>query len=395
MTSSVLGRRDPVSARLPVAVQTTVAALRERAAAHQGPVVDLAIGAPVDPTPAVVQRALAAEADSPGYPLTVGRRDLREAALGWLARCHDVHVLHQRQVLPTNGLKEVIASLALHLGLGPGDLVTYPRLAYPTYAVGAALVGAQTAHVDGLDDLLALDDAAEPPALVWVNSPSNPTGRVLAPEELRAMVTWCRERGALLVSDECYLDLGWETRPTSVLHADVCGGSTSGILALHSLSKRSNLAGYRIGFVSGDADVVAELVTVRRNLGLQMAGPQQGAAIAALDDDQHVTAQRSRYAARRTALRGALVSAGFRVEHSEAGLYLWATRGEACEDTVGWLADRGIVAVAGSEYGAAGAEHVRFALTVPDEAVGLAVERLAASGPAPVTPAAPASTEES
>ncbi|MGA8257882.1 MAG: aminotransferase class I/II-fold pyridoxal phosphate-dependent enzyme, partial [Nocardioides sp.] len=159
-------------------------------------------------------------------------------------------------------------------------------------------------------------------------------------------------------------------------HPDVCGGSHDGLLAVHSLSKRSNVAGYRCGFVSGDAAVIAELASVRRNLGLQMPGPQQGAAVAALGDEAHVAAQRARYAARRDLLRPAIEAAGFRIDHSEAGLYLWATRGEPVADSIGWLADRGIVAVSGLEYGAAGAEHVRFALTAPDDAVALAADRL-------------------
>ncbi len=180
----------------------------------------------------------------------------------------------------------------------------------------------------------------------------------------------------MLVSDECYLDHGWEATPVSVLHPDVCGGSHDGVLAVHSLSKRSNLAGYRCGFVGGDADLVAELASVRRNLGLGMPSPQQGVAMAVLRDDEHVATQRARYAARRDVLRPALEAGGFRVDHSEAGLYLWATRGEPAADTVGALADRGLIVVDGSEYGVAGERHVRLALTVPDDEVELAADRL-------------------
>ena len=323
-----------------------------------------------------MQRALAAEADAPGYPLTVGRLAVREAVVAWLARVHGVTGLDQSQVLPVIGTKELIGSLALHLGIGAGDVVAFPRLAYPTYAVGAALVGARTVVVDSAADLAALPEA-DRPALVWVNSPANPTGRVLDVAELHRILAWCRERSVLLVSDECYLDLGWDVHPTSVLHPDICDGDHTGLLALHSLSKRSNLAGYRIGFVSGDVSLIAELASVRRNLGLQLPGPQQGAAIAALDDDEHVAVQRDRYAARRAVLLEALPAAGFRIEHSEAGLYVWATRNEAAEETVGQLADLGIVAVCGAEYGVAGARHVRFALTAPLADVQLAAERLA------------------
>ena len=306
----------------------------------------------------------------------MGRAALRKAVVSWLERAHGVTGLDDRQVLPVIGTKELIGSLALHLGLGAGDVIAQPRLAYPTYAVGAALVGATTRFADTVEDLDALVASGEAPSLVWVNSPSNPTGHVLVPEALRALVIWCRAHSVLMVSDECYLDFGWEVAPASVLHADISGGHHDGLLALHSLSKRSNLAGYRCGFATGDPAVIAELATVRRNLGLQMPGPQQGAAIAALSDEQHVVAQRERYAARRAMLRPALEAAGFRIDHSEAGLYVWATRDEPCETTVGWLADRGIVAVSGDEYGAAGSHHVRFALTAPDDAIALASERL-------------------
>lgn len=352
-----------------------MAQIRARAAQYDGPVVDLSIGAPIDPTPDVVRQALAAEADSPGYPLTVGRATLREAFVRWLAQVHGAVGLEESQVLPVIGTKELIGSLALHLDISgaTGATIAHPALAYPTYAVGAALVGATPVLADTVADLERLDQA---PALVWVNSPSNPTGQVRTPDELRALVAWCRERGALLVADECYLDLGWEVTPMSVLRPEISGGSHDGVLAVHSLSKRSNLAGYRCGFVSGDSDVIAELASVRRNLGLQMPGPQQGAAIAALSDEQHVATQRARYLARRDRLRPAVEAAGFRIDHSEAGLYLWATRGEPTEKSIGWLADRGIIALAGTEYGAAGAQHVRFALTAADDAIALAAERL-------------------
>lgn len=308
----------------------------------------------------------------------MGRAELRQAFTRWIARNHGV-ALDESHVLPTIGSKELIGSLALHLGVGPGDVVALPPLAYPTYAVGAALVGATVLLADDAATLAAADPA---PRLVWVNSPSNPTGRVLGADEMRALVAVCRERGILLVSDECYLDLGWEAAPLSVLHPDVCGGSHDGLLAVHSLSKRSNLAGYRVGFVSGDPAIVAELASVRRNLGLQLPGPQQHAAVAALDDDEHVAAQRQRYASRRDVLRPALEASGFRIDHSEAGLYLWATRGETAETTQQWLAERGIVAVSGAEYGSAGAAHVRFALTAPDSAVAAAAALLRSEVPA-------------
>ena len=218
-------------------------------------------------------------------------------------------------------------------------------------------------------------------SLVWLNSPSNPTGRVLPVDHLRKVVAWCRERGALLVSDECYIECAWEgEQPLSILDPQVNGGSHDGILAVHSLSKRSNLAGYRCAFVAGDPALVGELLAVRKNLGLQMPGPQQRAMVAALDDDAHASEQHARYAARRAKLKEALLRAGFTIDHSEASLYLWATRGQDCWTTVADLADLGILVAPGEFYGAAGREHVRVAFTATDERIDAAVARLAAAG---------------
>ncbi len=361
-----------VSAALPDFPWDHLREYGDRARAHPGGIVDLSVGTPVDPTPEVVQRALAGAVDAPGYPTTVGRADTRRACVDWLTRRFGVTGLGLDAVLPVIGSKELIASLPVHLGLGERDLVVYPRLAYPTYEVGARLAGARTRAADALTSL-----GPERVALVWINSPSNPTGKVLPLDHLRKVVAWCRERGALLVSDECYLEMVWEgERPLSVLHPDVCDGDHRGILAVHSLSKRSNLAGYRCAFVAGDPAVVGELLAVRKNLGLQMPGPQQVAMKAALDDDAHVDAQAARYAARRTALKGALEGAGFRIDDSQGSLYLWATRDEDCWATVAWLADRGILVAPGEFYGPAGARHVRVAFTATDERVQAAVTRL-------------------
>ena len=365
-------RREHVSARLPDFPWDRLIEHRQRAAAHPGGIVDLSIGTPVDPTPAVVRDALAGAADSPGYPVTIGLEATRQAAVDWLARRHGVTGLGLDGVLPTVGSKELVAMLPSQLGIGPGDLVVWPELAYPTYEVGAALAGARGLATDSL---LSLGPQA--PALLWVNSPSNPTGRVLPPEHLKKVVDWCRERGTILVSDECYLECAWEATPVSVLHPDVSGGSHDGILAVHSLSKRSNLAGYRCAFVAGDPALVGELLAVRKNLGLMMPGPQQVAMAVALDDDAHVVEQHARYAARRAKLREALESAGFRVDHSEASLYLWTTRDEDCWATVSWLAERGILVAPGDFYGPAGRRHVRVAFTATDERVDAALARLA------------------
>jgi succinyldiaminopimelate transaminase len=365
--------REAVSARLPDFPWDQLTAYAAKARAHADGIVDLSVGTPVDPTPDVVRRALEAASDAPGYPLTAGRVETRQAAVDWLSRCHGVTDLGVDGVLPVIGSKELVASLPAHLGLGPGDLVVHPELAYPTYAVGAALAGTRVLAADSLTQL-----GPERPALMWVNSPANPTGQVLGIEHLRKVVDWCRQRGTLLVSDECYLEFTWEgERALSVLHPDVCGGSHEGILAVHSLSKRSDLAGYRCGFVAGDRAVVAELLAVRKNLGLIMPGPQQHALAAALADDAHAVEQRARYAGRRVTLRAALEDSGFRVEHSEGSLYLWATRDEDCWQTLADLADLGILVAPGTFYGPAGGRHVRFALTATDERVDAAATRLA------------------
>ena len=369
--------RARVSQRLPDFPWDHLTAARDRAAAHPDGIVDLSVGTPVDPTPAVIQEALRAAADAPGYPLTIGRVETRQAAIDWLARRHGVQGLGLDGVLPVIGSKELIASLPGHLGVGPGDLVVHPALAYPTYEVGTALCGARSAATDSLTSL-----GPEVPALLWLNSPSNPTGRVLPVAHLRKVVDWCRERGTVLVSDECYLELTWEGEAAvSVLHPDVCGGSHDGILAVHSLSKRSNLAGYRCAFVAGDPALVGELLAVRKNLGLQMPAPQQAAMVAALGADEDAAEQNARYASRRARLRDAFTATGFRIDHSEGSLYLWATREEDCWETVSWLADRGILVAPGTFYApvgsTAGSQHVRIAFTASDERVDAAVARLA------------------
>jgi succinyldiaminopimelate transaminase len=244
-------------------------------------------------------------------------------------------------------------------------------VAYPTYAVGALLVGADVVATDSLD---FADRVA--PRLVWINSPANPSGRVWSAEHLASVVAWARSHGAVVASDECYIELGWTASPVSVLHPSVCGGSFEGLLAVHSLSKRSNLAGYRAGLVCGDGVLVGELLQARKHLGMLMPGPVQAAAAVALGDDEHVEVQRAVYAQRRDALFAAVTSAGFRVDDSAAGLYLWVTRDEPCRETLRWFAERGILVAPGDFYGAAGATYVRLALTATDERIAAAVTRL-------------------
>ncbi|MFJ4838737.1 succinyldiaminopimelate transaminase [Streptomyces sp. NPDC088746] len=362
----------PVSSRLPVFPWDKLAPYKATAVAHPDGLVDLSVGTPVDPVPELIQRALIAAADSPGYPTVWGTEALRDALTGWVERRLGAApgVTHAN-VLPVVGSKELVAWLPTQLGLGAGDKVAYPRLAYPTYEVGARLCGAEPVVYD---DPTELDPQGL--KLLWLNSPSNPTGRVLPKDELTRIVAWAREHGVLVFSDECYLELGWEAEPVSVLHADVCGGTYEGVVAVHSLSKRSNLAGYRAAFVAGDAAVLGELLQIRKHGGMMTPAPVQAATVAALGDDTHVAEQRERYARRRTALRAALEAHGFRIEHSEASLYLWATRDEPCWETVARLAELGILVAPGDFYGPAGDRFVRVALTASDERVDAAVKRL-------------------
>ncbi len=360
-----------VSARFPEFPWDTLAGAKAVASSHEGGIVDLSIGTPVDPTPLIVRDALTAASDSPGYPTVFGPEFLRQAAADWLIRRFEIVGLTAEQILPTVGSKELIANLPTQLGFGPGDTIGIPELAYPTYEVGARYAGC---------DVIASDSTVGfgpvTPKLVFINSPGNPTGRILGKDHLRKMVDWARERGVLLVSDECYLEYAWEDTPYSILHPDICGGSFDGLLTVHSLSKRSNLAGYRGAFIAGDQAIINELLEVRKHLGFMLPAPIQSAMAAALADDTHVKEQRKIYAMRRFDLRNALEGAGFTVEHSEGALYLWATRGEPCRDTIDWLAARGILAAPGDFYGADGAQYVRVAFTATDERIAEAVKRL-------------------
>lgn len=362
---------SPKSASLPVFPWDTLTDVTAIARAHRDGIVDLSVGTPVDDVAPVIRAALAAASATPGYPTTAGTPELRASIHAALQRRFGITGVDSAAVLPVIGTKELIAWLPTLLGLGSDDTVVIPELAYPTYDVGARLAGAQVLAADSLIQI-----GPQAPALLFLNSPSNPSGRVLGLDHLRKVVGWARERGVLIASDECYLGLAWDAAPLSVLHPSVCDGDHTGLLAIHSLSKSSSLAGYRAGFVAGDASVVAELLAVRKHAGMMVPGPIQAAMVAALDDDDHVAVQRERYAQRRAVLLSALRGAGFTVDHSEAGLYLWATRGEPCRDTVTWLAQRGILVAPGEFYGPAGAQHVRVALTATDERIAAAAERL-------------------
>jgi succinyldiaminopimelate transaminase len=381
----------------------SLAPYKERASSHAGGLVDLSVGTPVDPTPDVVRAALTAAADAHGYPQTWGTPALREAVVAWFARRRGVPGVNPDGVLPTIGSKELVAWLPTLLGAGTGDVVAIPAVAYPTYDVGARLAGASPQPMDSLTDLGAgtAGPSMTMPKLLWLNSPSNPTGQVLGSDHLAKVVRWARQHGVIVASDECYAELDWRDGAggsssglpvpgavPSILDPRVCGGSHEGLLAVYSLSKQSSMAGYRAAFVAGDPALVGRLLEIRKHAGMMVPWPVQQAMLAALADDTHVAEQRVRYGLRRGHLRSALEHAGYRIDYSDAGLYLWVTRGgvedagagSQCWTIVDEMADLGILVAPGSFYGAAGGRHVRIALTATDERIGAAVHRLAHRG---------------
>ena len=360
----------PLAHGLPDFPWDRIAQAAETARSHPDGIIDLSIGTPVDPTPEIIQDALRQASNAPGYPTAAGSETLRQAWCDWAAQSLSVQ-LDINQVSPTIGSKEIVAWLPTILGLNNSSTVAYPELAYPTYAVGATMAGAQGVTYQHASDI---PDSVD---LIWVNSPSNPTGGVLDTNELRTIVQRAREIGAVVVSDECYVELGWDVTPVSILHPDVVGADLKNVLAVHSLSKRSNLAGYRSGAVLGDAALIADIIALRKHAGMLLATPIQAATIAALGDSTHVTVQRELYHNRRRVLREALVASGMRIDHSHAGLYLWTTADSDCLELVNNLANVGILCAPGTFYGSAGAKHVRIALTATDERIAQVAGRLA------------------
>ncbi|UNK46981.1 succinyldiaminopimelate transaminase [Arthrobacter sulfonylureivorans] len=368
--------------QLPEYPWDAMAPYAQKAAEHPGGAVNLSIGTPVDPTPAVIREALTAAADAPGYPTTHGTAELREAIADWFARRRNVPGMDPEAIMPTVGSKELVAWLPTLLGLGAGDVVVRPVVAYPTYDMGAILAGATPVAADSLADLDA--ETRSRVKLVWVNSPGNPTGIVRDQDELRALVEDARKLGAVVASDECYAELGWGSWDTarggqivpSVLDPAVAQGSHQGLLCTYSLSKQSNLAGYRAAFLAGDPELMPNLINSRKHAGMIVPFPVQAAMRAALQDDAHVQEQKNLYRGRRERLLPALEKFGLTIHHSEAGLYLWGTAGEDTWTTVGRFAELGIVIGPGVFYGDAGNGYVRVALTGSDERIDAAVERL-------------------
>ena len=364
------------SSELPDFPWDSLTPVRERAAEYPGGAVDLTIGTPVDPVPDALQEALCERSDTPGYPPTIGTPELRDAISGWLVRRRGV--TPAPGILPTLGSKEMVALLPAFLGLGEGDVVAFPEVAYPTYDVGARLAGATP---------LPLDTEADPaswPAgisMLWLNSPGNPNGHVLGVEQLRAIVAWARENGVVVASDECYGELPWDvSEAPSILDARVCDGDYTGLFCLYSLSKQSNLAGYRAAFIAGDPERIAALSEVRKHGGFLMPAPVQHAMAVGLNDDRHVAAQREIYRRRRAVLQEAVAAAGLESDpHTVAGLSLWVTDPSGRVD--GWglvraFAELGIIVAPGDFYGVAGKGRVRISLTATDERVAEAADRM-------------------
>jgi succinyldiaminopimelate transaminase len=338
----------------------------EIARQHPDGAIDLSQGTPVDPTPQLIQSALRESSNSPRYPVTAGTKELQEAIRNWAI--NHLGASGDFDVLPVIGSKELVAWLPTLL---QSQKVIYPEIAYPTYLVGALLAQSEPIAV-------GIDAATWPSAdFAWVNTPSNPTGRVHSESELRATISWARQNSATLVCDECYIDFGDTATPTSLLK--YTDGDNSNILVVHSLSKRSSMAGYRGAFLIGDAKLISQIREVRKHAGMMVPLPIQNAMVAALSDESHVIEQRDRYNARRAALSPALIAAGFKIEESAAGLYIWCTRAEDCWKSVEWLAKLGIVATPGSFYGALGASHIRIAMTATDTQISDAAKRIKAA----------------
>jgi succinyldiaminopimelate transaminase len=339
--------------------------------------VDLSIGTPCDPAPPAVVAALSSSGTEPGYPPSIGSRAYRSAAAAWMRRRLGVEV-DMGAVAACVGSKEFVATLPQWLRLRrPGrDTVLYPAVSYPTYAMGAVLAGCRAVPVavdrDWRLDLSSVAAAdAERALVLWANSPGNPCGQV---DDLGAVAAWARERGVLVCSDECYVEHTYgPDGPRSVLQH-----GSDGVVAVHSLSKRSNMAGLRAGFYAGDADVVGYLSEVRKHVGMMVPGPVQAGAVVAWEDDDHVAVQRDRYRARLQCLRAILGEMGVDAPMPEGGLYLWAPApgGDAWGFTEQLALEGGVLVSPGDFYGPSGAGHVRVAAVQPLERIELVRRRL-------------------
>jgi len=352
--------------------------LKQIAARHEGGAIDCSIGTPVDAPPTMVLDELARGTGARGYPSSFGSTEYRSAAAQWLARRFAVEI-DIESVAACVGTKEFVASLAqyLHLRMPDRDTVLYPSISYPTYAMGATLAGLRSVPVrtrDGQLDLESINPAdAERALVLWSNSPSNPTGQL---DDLEAVAAWGRHHGVLVASDECYAEFTWAGRPRSILEH-----GSKGVLAVHSISKRSNLAGVRAGFYAGDPEIVAFLRLVRQHAGLMVPGPVQSALVVAYGDDEHVQVQREVYRRRLELLSAALASVGVDAPMPDGGFYLWCHKpGLDGWQLAGELAEiSGLIVSPGELYGDDGAPYARIAVVQPDERLELAASRLRGS----------------
>jgi succinyldiaminopimelate transaminase len=350
-------------AQLPDFPWDALAPYGDKARSHPKGIIDLSQGTPVDPTPEFIQQVFRDASNSPSYPVTAGTPELRAALKKWATE--RLGATGDFDVLPLIGSKELVAWLPTFL---ESAKVLIPEIAYPTYHVGAILAGAESIPV-------AIDAKGWPAAdLAWLNSPSNPTGRVHSVSEIKDCIAWSRKNKSVLISDECYLEFDQSAHSYSILSQT--GGDNTNILAVHSLSKRSSMAGYRAAFMVGDSALIAKIREIRKHGGMMVPLPVQKAMTVALSDDTHVAEQRARYNARKDVLRPALEAAGFTVEFSNSGLYLWCTRNEDSWTSVAWLADRGVLATPGSFYGELGSRHIRIAMTATDAQIADAAARI-------------------
>ncbi|MFN0089896.1 MAG: aminotransferase class I/II-fold pyridoxal phosphate-dependent enzyme [Acidimicrobiales bacterium] len=350
--------------------------LKPLAEKHEGGCVDLSIGTPCDPPPAAVVSALGASNQERGYPPSIGSLELRSAAAAWMQRRLGVEV-SPGDVAACVGTKEFVGTLPAWLKLrSPGrDTVLYPAISYPTYEMGAVLARCRAVPVPVDDawriDLAAIDPAdAERALCLWVNTPGNPAGGL---DDLGAAAAWGRAHGVPVFSDECYVEFTWQgPRRTILAHG------TQGVVAVHSLSKRSNLAGARVGFYAGDAELVDYLREVRKHVGMMVPGPVQAAGAVALADDAHVEEQRGRYLRRLELMRNVLARMGVDAELPGGGFYLWAPApdGDAWAFTERLAVEAGVLVSPGEFYGAAGADRVRIAVVAPDEQFELVARRV-------------------
>ena len=350
-------------------------ALAKIAATHDGGVIDLSIGTPCDPPSAAVVAALSSSNTERGYPASIGSEPLRSAARSWMQRRFDVDV-PIGQVAACVGSKEFVATTPQYMKLRrpDRDTVLFPAVAYPTYEMGATLAGCRAVAVPmnarGGIDLSAINAADAARALMlWVNSPSNPTGAL---DDLAAAATWGRAHGVPVFSDECYVEFTWSRAGESILQHGV-----DGVVALHSLSKRSNLAGVRVAFYAGDADIVNYLKEVRKHVGMMVPGPAQAAGVVALNDDAHVAVQREVYE-RRLARTAHVLSkwSGITIAMPEGGFYLWFDARDGWNFAERLARDGGALVSPGDFYGAGGSNNVRVAVVQPDERIELLAKRL-------------------